>query len=226
MFDTRLALATLSLALLGGCALLASTTRADPSADFAAHRDWRGIVVDRMAGGGALLRRADDSVRLLQRDGATVAALSFADDGGVAVHPASGSTAVLGEVWPSWRDGVLRLSLRSGETGLYHTSSFRRVGSASPPQILAEQLHSPFAVSALPGVYRAELRDDRDAPVGWVRVHIHPYVGLPRDYDADVPPDLDGPLVAGAVALLDAAIDAIAQANAYPQDRWPGGLVP
>ena len=78
----------------------------------------------------------------------------------------------------------------------------------------------------LPGLYRAVLQDAQNDAVGWLRVRILPYQGLPRDYDGNVPGALNGPLAAGAVALVDSEIDSLIERNALPEDRIPEGLAP
>lgn len=219
------------ISLSNGCSLLPKSRLADPSIDFAAHPGYRGLVVDRMEGGQtAVLVRAHSTpssagpTHLLQTDGTTIAALWVADHNHITVRQTPDAAApFVGDVLASWRHGALRLTFHSADGASFHTSRFDRIDGEQFPNILDREMYS---VMDLPGVYRAELRDARNVPVGWLRVRILPYQGLPRDYTADVPGPLNGPLAVGAVALVDSEIDSIIDQNAFPGDRMPEGLAP
>ena len=120
----------------------------------------------------------------------------------------------------------MRLSFLTASGHQLKSSSFTRRDSESPPQVLRRGLTSPYSVGGLPGTYRAELRDADGASAGWLQVRILRHVGLPRQYEGDVPPALQGPLFADAVALLDAEINSMIQRSAVPEDKYPEGLVP
>ena len=221
--------AIVALTLSSACASLPRSEPRDPRVDFAAHPGYRGLVVDRMEGGHtAVLARAHSGslgpTHLFEADGRTMAALWVTDSDRVTVRQAPDTTAPLvGDVAASWKDGAIRLVFHSANGDSFSTSRFNRIKGAPFRNILDREM---YAIRDLPGTYRAELRDGHDVPVGWVRVRILPYQGLPRDYQADVPAPLDGPLAAGAVALLDSEIAKIIDLNAFPDDRMPEGLVP
>jgi hypothetical protein len=199
--------------------------------DFAAHPGYRGLVVDRMGGGQtATLVRAQSGrssagpTHLFQANGKTIAALWSIDHNQVAVRRTTDVTAPLvGEVVASWKRGAIHLAFQSPDGESFHTSGFERIDGDSFPHILDRET---YLVSDLPGLYRAEVRDRQNAAVGWLRVRILPYQGLPRDYEGDVPDALNGPLAAAAVALVDSEIDSIVAHNALSEDRMPRGLAP
>jgi hypothetical protein len=162
---------------------------------------------------------------LLQADGHTIAALWIDEHNHITARQAPDAKAPLvGDVLASWKHGAIRLTFHSADGASFHTSSFDRIDSENSPSALDREL---LCVSQdLPGVYRAELLDAQNVLVGWLRVRIFPYQGLPRDYDGDVPKPLDGALAVGAVALVDSEIDSIIDRNAFPEDRMPEGLAP
>lgn len=223
--------AVTAFTLLMGCALLPKFNSIDPHADFVAHPGYTGLVVDRTGDGhSALLVRAHSApssrapTHVFEMDGKPAAVLWVTDHDHVVVRRTADATAPLaGEVAASWTDGAIHLTLHTADGASFHTSRFDRIYGPTFRNVLDREM---YAIRDLPGVYGAELRDEHDAPVGWVRVRILPYQGLPRDYQADVPGPLDGPLTAGAVALLDSEIATIIELNAFPDDRMPGGLVP
>lgn len=228
----RAVLVVTTMVLWNGCALLPRSQPADPRVDFAAHPGYRGLVVDRMGGGQTAVLVGADSTpssagpsQVLQADGKTLAALWVSDHDRITVRQTPDAVApVVGEIRASWEQGVMRLTFQSADGASFHTSRFKRIDSENFPQALDREM---LAVSQdLPGVYRAELRDAQNVPVGWLRVRILPYQGLPRDYEGDVPAALNGPLATAAVVLVDSAIDSIVERNAFPEDRMPEGLVP
>ena len=157
-------------------------------------------------------------------DGKPVAALWVTDHDHVVVRQTADATAPpAGDVVASWKNSAIRITFHSADGAAFHTSRFDRVDGPNFRNVLDREM---YGIRDLPGVYRADLRDEQDVPVGWVSVRILPYQGLPRDYQAEVPGRLDGPLAAGAVALLDSEIATIIKLNAFPDDRMPEGLVP
>ena len=218
-------------AVSNGCAVLPTSTPVDPHVDFAAHPGYRGLVVDRMEGGQtAVLVRARSAplsagpTHLLQTDGKTIAALWVGDHTHVTVRQTPDRAApFVGEVRASWKQGAMRLAFQSADGASFRTSRFDRIDSETFPNILDREMYS---VLHLPGVYSAELRDAQNIPVGWLRVRILPYQGLPREYEASVPEPLNGPLATAAVALVDSEIDSIIDRNAFSGDRIPRGLAP
>jgi hypothetical protein len=189
--------------------------------DFAAHPGYCGLVIDRMNDGqSAVLVRSQPRVpegptHVLEEDGNTIAALWVTGHERVAVRQTSDATApLIGEVLASTEHGAIHLTFHSSDGATFHTSAFTRIGSETLPNVLGEQMSHWLSV---PGVYRADVRDARDVPLGWLRVQILPYQGLPRTYEGDVPGRLNGPLAAGAVALVNSEIDSIAR-HAFPDD--------
>lgn len=228
----RLAPLICTLVLCSACMSWPGPAPTDPSADFVAHPGYRGLVVDRMnSGQQAVLVRAPSAPSsagpdyVLEVDGQPIAALWVADHNHVTVRGRPDATAPLvGEVLASWEHGAIRLTFRSAGGSVVYTSPFDRIDSQNSPTTLDRELLS--VSQDLPGIYRAELRNAQNARVGWLRVRILPYQGLPRDYDGVVPGPINGPLAAGAVALVDSEIDSIIQRNAFPEDRIPEGLAP
>jgi hypothetical protein len=220
-----------ALVLTSGCALLQRANAVDPSADFTAHPGYSGIVVTDLPGGqeAELVRARSTSsssgpTHEFEVDGRPVAALWITDHTHVVVRQTANATAPpVGDVMASWKNTGINITFHSADGVTYHTSRFHRVGGPNFPTLLDREM---YAIRDLPGVYRAELRDERDTPVGWLSVRILPYQGLPRDYQAAFPDRLDGPMAAGAVALLDSEIATIIELNAFPEDQMPSGLVP
>jgi len=227
----RAVLVVAVMVLWNGCALLPRAQPADPCVDFAAHPGYRGLVVDRMGEGQTAILISSRSghlsagpTQVLQSDGKTIAAFFSADHAQVTVRETPAATSSrIGDVAAFWRQGAIHLVFHSLDGASFHTTRFDRIDSENLPNILDREL---FPASDIPGVYRAELRDAQNVPVGWLRVRILPYQGLPRDYDGDVPEPLNGPLATAAVALVDSEIDSIIQHNALPEDRMPEGLAP
>lgn len=228
---SRNAAAAAALMLTTGCALFQRVNTVDPSADFTAYPGYTGIVVTHLPGGQAAeLVRARSTASSsaptheFEVDGKPVAALWITDHTHVVVRQTANATAPpVGDVLASWKDSGINITFHSADGVTYHTSRFRRVGGPNFPSLLD---HEMYAIRDLPGVYRAELRDEHGAPVGWLSVRILPYQGLPRDYQAALPGRLEGPMAAGAVALLDSEIATIIESNAFSNDRMPSGLVP
>jgi hypothetical protein len=230
--SVRLVLAVAVAAVSAGCSLLPGAKPVDPSVNFVAHPGWRGLVVDRMANGQKAVLVGADSVspsagpsQVLQANGKTLAALWVSDHDRITVRQTpDGAAPVVGDVLASWEQGIMRVAFRSAEGASFRTSRFKRVDREDTPEALDSEM---LAVSRdLPGVYRAEVRDAQNSPVGWLSVRILPYQGLPRDYEGDVPAVLNGPLATAAVVLVDKAIDSIVERNVFPEDRMPEGLVP
>lgn len=215
-----------------GCSLLARPRPIPPDVNFAAHEGYRGLVVDRMGNGqsavlvsGSASSTVGPTEVLQAEDGTVIAALWVSGDDRVVIRRTPDPAApVTGEIVASWEHGLLRLAFQPADGAAFHTSRFNRIGREDTPAALDNEM---LAVSEdLPGVYRAELRDAQNAPVGWLQARILRDQGLPRDFHGDVPATLNGPLATGAVVLVDAAIDSIIQRNVLPEDRIPEGLVP
>ena len=127
------------------------------------------------------------------------------------------SSAVLGEIVPSYEAGAIRLLFIDSDGQSFHTSRFRRFDSATTR--ILELTSAPETAANLPGIYRAELRDSADKPVGWFRVRILPFEGMPRSYAAEIPKDLNGAIAAAAIELVDSDIDRIVAASEAASSR-------
>lgn len=228
----RLAVLVVATLLPAGCFLTSRSSAVEPSVTFAAHPGYRGLVVDRMAGGQTAILVGDSSAPaavepnwVLRADGKVIAGLWSSDHDSITVRRAPDAAAPLvGQTAASWENGALRLTVQSADGAVFHTTRFKRVGSQNVPTVLDNEM---LAVSQdLPGDYRAEIRDRQHVPVGWLQVRILPYQGLPREYQGDIPEALNGSLATAAVVLVDSAIDAIVARNSFPEDRIPEGLVP
>jgi len=203
------------VALVGaGCAVGGVRVPVDPAANFAAHAEGRGIVVDRMDHGQQAILVANGSMFsrrppfLLEEGRQDVAALWFdgarivvGDGGGEAVDPP------IGDVDPSWSHGAIHLTFRPSGHEPLHTGAFHRVGWGSP-ELLGQQATN---VLDLHGVYRAEVRDAEERPVGWMRVEIGRYGPVARVYDGELPSSINGPLAVAGVEQLESDIDWVEQ---------------
>lgn len=207
----RYALVAIFTVVGAGCAVGSVRVPLDPAANFAAHAEHRGIVVDRMADGqqavlvtnGMLSRRPPFELEEDQRD---VVALRYdgsrivvSDDGGEAVRG--------GDVDPSWSHGAIHLTFRPSGREPLHTGAFHRVGWGSP-ELLGQQATN---ILELPGIYRAEVRDAQERPVGWMRVEIGRCGPVLRVYDGELPTSINGPLAVAGVEQLESDIDWVEQ---------------
>jgi len=185
----------------------------DPVVTFAAHRESRGVVIDRLAGdGSALLIPAgspwNPETRLEQRH--TPVATIYPEGSQATVRSADGATGrLLGHVEAQWDAGAIRFLLRPSTGDAIRTSVFHRLGTTTEPP-----LHRyAKTVFDLHGDYRADLQDASGTTVGWMRVQVGRYQAYTRIYDGVIPPSVDGALVAAAAQMLDSEIDHI-EANA------------
>jgi hypothetical protein len=204
--------ALLALTWLAGCAAPRHAVAADPEVDFAAHVGHRGLIVDRMSGGHSAVLVPDgvwfSNRYLLHSDGRTIAALWLKDPSHVTVRESADPTApVLGRVFANWDESALRLTLQPAAGPPYTLGRFRRVDATSRPVLLESADMS--TITDVRGWYRAELRDQRGTPVGWLSVRITSPEGGMRTYDGNLPAALDGPLAAAAVELVNADVDDI-----------------
>jgi hypothetical protein len=186
----------------------------DPAANFAAHAEHRGIVVDRMADGqqavlvpnGRLFTHRPPF--LLEEDERDVAALRY-DGARLVVNDDGGGqdTARVGEVDPSWSHGAIHLTFHPIGHEPLHTGAFHRVGWGSP-ELLGQQASN---VLDMPGIYRAEVRDAQERPVGWMRVEIGRFGPVLRVYDGELPNSINGPLAVAGVEQIQSDIDWVEQ---------------
>jgi len=211
-----------TLTLGAGYALADVSVPVDPSANFAAHLESSGIVVDRMDGQQHgrlvsnyvpfthrppfLVEEGDHDVAALWRDGSTFTVRSVTDDG---------SGRASGEVTAEWLNDCIRFTFTTAEGEVFHTSGFRRQGWTGP-----ERLGQPISnVVELPGVYVAEVRNSANEPVGWMRVEITSYGTTTRGYYASLPAGISGPLALAAFQRVDSEIDSVEQNATKPPAR-------
>jgi hypothetical protein len=195
--------------LAGGAAPLRAMA-VDPDADFAAHLEHRGMVIDRMEGNESAVLKPDGSWfsnrYLLRSDGKTIAALRFKDPDHITVRQSADPTApVVGRVEGTWDNGALRLTLQPADGPAYTLGRFHRIDYTSRPALLGST--STSTILGVRGLYRAELRDAHGNTVGWLRLRITSPEGGTHIYDGSLPASLDGPLATAAVELVDADVD-------------------
>ncbi len=179
-----------------------------PGADFVAHVEHRGLVIDRAPGAapavlvpaGSLFSRGPDY--LLEADGTTLAALWVKDLAHVTVRrTADPASPVIGRVQASWQDGAMRLTLQPADGPTLQTGRFHRVDGPGLPDLLTADFRTVLDER---GMYRADLRDEHGKTTGWLSVRISPYQESRRVYDAALPSGVADPLAAAAVALVNA----------------------
>lgn len=214
-------LACAGAALLTSCSLPHALADIDPTADFAAHSEEEGLVVDRNTDGrhvlvtDAHLGVFRSGPQLVVQSGDTpVAGLWVKDTDHLTVRRSLDVDAPLvGRVQATWENGLLRLVLKSADGDTYATSRFRRMDLRREPEALGEEDESELD---LDGTYQAVFRDTSGRPVGWMRVRIDPSRQFVHVYTGDVPRALDPSLVTGAAALLDADVTDLELHSANP----------
>lgn len=205
------------LLMAGGLICCAPRLKAIPVApgvDFAAHVEHRGLVVDEMPGASpAVLVPAGWQSRtggprfLLQAYDKTIAALWFPEPDQMIVRQTADRQApLIGEVDAAWEKGAIHLTLKPANGAPFQTGAFDRIDGRAATAALNSQAYTVLDVR---GVYRAELRDARGAPAGWLRIQISPYQAATHIYDGVLPASLNGPLATAAVALLDSDVNDI-----------------
>jgi hypothetical protein len=192
-----------------GCGLAPHVVPVDPGVNFAAHRESRGLVIDRMAGvHPAVLVPAGwwwfgSGPRFLLRADATTLATLWQHSGDFIVRRGTDqTTATLGWVRAGWDHGAITLALTPTGVAGVNTSMFRRLDGRPAPAALGQHADTIFDVR---GVYRADIVDHSGESVGWLRVRIAPDEAT-MIYDGVLPADIDGPLAAAAAARLDVEV--------------------
>lgn len=186
----------------------------DPSVDFAAHVEYRGLVVDRAQGGepavlvpAPTLPFSAGPTYLLEAQGKTIAALWVKDPAHVTIRQTPAPTApVIGRVEAHWNHGAINLTLRPVDGPELHSGTFQRTDSPGVPGILSWNMTFLLDVR---GMYEADLRDPAGAQAGWLRVRISPYMAAARIYDGVLPSSVPEPVATAAVALIDSDVDYI-----------------
>ena len=207
------------LTLGTGCVAAAAHVPVDPGANFTAHTESSGIVVDRMDDGQRgrlvpnsipfthrppfLVEEGDRKVAALWRDGSTF----------VVRPPTGGEDAhAMGTVTAEWIDHGIHFTFHPATGDALHTGAFHRQGW-SGPELLGQQVSN---ILELPGVYFAEVRDPANNPVGWMRVEIGRYGPTLRLYNASLPASISGPLALAAFQRIDSDIDWVEQHAVNP----------
>jgi len=206
------------LALAAGCLPpWWHTPPLDPTVTFAAHRESRGLVIDRLndAGSAELVAEGppwDPSFRLERQHGRT--AVISSRNGRATVRLGEGASASLvGQVDAELDGGAIRFTLQPGPGEVVRTTVFHRIGAQG--ETLRRSAKNILEVR---GEYRADLTSASGALIGWLRVRVGKYQAYTRIYDGVVPSSIDGALVAATVQLLDAEIDHL-EAN-VPNDVY------
>lgn len=210
----RLATLLAVLAPLAGCTPALQALPADPSVDFAAHAAHRGLVIDEMPGvspavlvPGGWQYLAGGPRFLLQAHHHIIAALWFPEPGRMIVRRGADSgSPLVGEVDATWKDGAIRLKVKPADGTVFQTGAFDRIDGRVVTAALSSQAHTVLDVR---GTYRAEVRDAKGVPVGWLRAKISPHQAATHIYDGVLPAEVNGPLATAAVALLDAEVNTI-----------------
>jgi hypothetical protein len=199
-----------------------------PDVTFAAHQHHTGLIIDRLPGGsgGELtpprFRWSSDPSFVLQSGDRTLAALWLVAPAAVEVrHTEDESSPVTASVQPGWDDNAIRLTLRENGEPVWRTDVFQRTEGVSAPLSRAAR-----DVLDVRGTFRADVRDSKGEPVGWLRVQVGPYAPSSRIYDGVLPTTVSGPLAVAAAAALSSEIDWIMQhtLNVYREDDWTGPL--
>jgi hypothetical protein len=202
------------LALLGAagaCARSRATHPVEPGVTFAVHGAGSAFVVDRMRDGttGVLAppawpRLPNAPELVLRSEGEVRAALWLVGRTRVLVRAEPSTIAPrTGEVLSSWDGGAVRLALWARDGRTLRTDTFRQEDEGAGPALLDREA---AGATPLRGTYRAAVRDEAGAAVGWLRARLGPSAGAARAYDAALPPGIDDGLAAAAAVALDAEV--------------------
>jgi len=207
------------------CSALHQPVPIGADATFAAHREHRGIVIDRLDRERSGTLRPPSWLRLpgaptfvLVADGTTTAALWLAGSQVTVRRTPSPDAPVIGEVVPSWEDGAIRLALEPAGGPGYRTDVFVRQGAGGGPGRLTRIAETVIDVR---GSYEATVRDAKGVGVGWFKLRISPYQPAPRILEGALPTTLPPELAAAAAAAVDAEIEWIEEhtLNVYRGNR-------
>jgi hypothetical protein len=195
------------------CALPAPRVSLDPAANFTAHVEARGIVVDRMADGEharVVAKGAFFRPRLVVEEGRKdVAMLSpEGSDTIVSVATSGGDDPTIGDVKAEWTHGAIDLTFAPNGHAAYRTTPFRRVNPWRTPQLLGQPADN---VVELPGRYVADVESADGRRVGWLSIEIADGGPVSRLYEGDLPPSINGPLAVAAVERLNEEVDWVEQ---------------
>lgn len=211
----RFGLGAIAIVGLAGtaCALPPPRVPLDPTANFTAHVEARGIVVDRMANGEharLVPKRAFFSSPLAVKEGHAEVATLAADgpDTVVSVAGRDGADPEIGDVKAEWRHGAIDLTFAPRDQAAYHTTPFRRVDPWRTPHLLGQPAEN---VVQLPGRYVADVESSDGTRVGWLSVEISEDGPVTRLYEGELPASINGPLAVAAVERLNEEVDWVEQ---------------
>ena len=200
------------LALVGtACALTPPHVRLDPAANFTAHVDARGIVVDRMAGGERARVVQELAFRawpLAVEEGRKDVAIITSAGAATTVSATGGDGRPLGDVEAQWTDGAIHLTFAPRGQAVYRTTPFRRVNPWRTPRLLGQPADD---IVELPGRYVADIESADGRRVGWLKVEIADGGAVARLYVGDLPASINGPLAVAAVERLNEEVDWVEQ---------------
>jgi len=209
--NPRRSLFTLLLATATGCFMPPRPVpRFDAQANFAAWVDRHDIRLSRLPDGGdGVVEPPGFSLSrtrryTLVRDGKTTAELDLTAPGTVAVQQARADTPEGGGVDPTWEQNAIRLTLRTPGAATFHTEEFHRSDNGGAPERIAR--NAQYNVD-LRGEFRAVVRDEQGADVGWIRVRLGPYFAAPRIYDGVLPAQLSPGVAAAIPVALGSELD-------------------
>ncbi len=181
----------------------------DPDVTFAAHQERAGLLIDRMGAGvtgevvPTAFRWSGDPAFVLRSGGRSIAGLWVVAPASVEVrHTESQDAPVIAAVEPGWDDNAIRLTLRQPDGPTWRTDIFERTEGATLPLTRAAK-----DVIELRGTFRADVRDAKGEPVGWLRVRMGPYQPASRIYDGILPSTLSRELAVAAAVALSNEID-------------------
>jgi len=206
-----------------GCAVSHAAMPAAPGVTFAAHAVRDGVVVDAMRGGtvAPVVQHGlgfPHPTFVVEEGPARGEAVTTCGPGCAEVRASTAADAPLvGRVEPRWKDDAIRLTIEPAGAPTLRTTAFVRRDWRNGTAALTRDVDLTTDVN---GRYRAELRDDSGAQVGWLRVQLGDQVPAPAVYEGVLPPSVDEGLAAATAVALGSELDWI-QSHAY--DPYVGG---
>lgn len=200
-----------------GCEWMVPAVPVEPYVTFAAHAASRGLVIDKMEGGGEGLVKPSTSTtgpQLVLYSEDTPTATLWIQGADIVVGPAPpATTPPLGQVGAEWDERAIRLTFKPEGDGNFSTSTFKRIAGGKGPEELGRPVVS---LLDLRGTYQADVLDADGKSAGWIRVRFAHSWSAHRIYDAVLPAALNGPLAVAAAARLDAELNAVSRPATDP----------